>query len=65
MNDEEYIRQSVRRRVGIAALNCLRRMAEDDERQRAANAWWARRMTGLVLVVALGAVVWFAVSWHQ
>ena len=65
MNDEEYIRQSVRRRVGIAVLSRLRRMAQDDERQRAANAWWARRMTALVIVVALCAVVWFAVAGHQ
>lgn len=65
MNDEEYIRQSVRRRVAIAVLHRLRRLAESEERQHAVNAMWARRVTALLIVVVLCAAIWFAVVWLQ
>lgn len=58
MNDDEYIRESVRRRVGKVVLARLKRIAAEDERQQALNALWARRLTGIFSVAAILALIW-------
>ena len=58
MNDDEYIRESVRRRVGKVVLARLKRIAAEDERQQALNAVWARRLTGVFIVAAILALMW-------
>jgi hypothetical protein len=58
MNDDEYIRESVRRRVGKVVLARLKRIAAEDERQQALNAAWARRLTGVLIVAAILALIW-------
>ncbi len=58
MNDDEYIRESVRRRVGKVVLARLKRIAAEDERQQALNAAWARRLTGVFIVAAILALIW-------
>jgi hypothetical protein len=58
MNDDEYIRESVRRRVGKVVLARLKRIAAEDERQQALNAAWARRLTGVLIVAAILTLIW-------
>jgi len=62
VSDEDYIRRSVRRRVGLAALRRIRRLVDEDARREAANRRWARPVAMLLAVAALLAIAWIAVA---
>lgn len=60
--DEDYIRASVRRRVGKAVLARLQRIAEAQDAQERMQARWAGRLTAFFLVAALAFLLWLALQ---
>lgn len=61
MNDDAEIQRAVRRTVGIAALRRLRRMVDAEEKLEASKALWARRLTLVLALTAVLAVVCFMI----
>ncbi|MDA8261052.1 MAG: hypothetical protein M0Z99_36340 [Betaproteobacteria bacterium] len=61
MSDDPEIRRAVRRTVGIAALQRIRRMVDADNALEADKQRWARRLAMLFALAAVLVLAWMLI----
>lgn len=61
MSEDEKLQRAVRRTVGIAALQRMRRIVDADNALEAGKQRWARRLSIILILAAILALAWIAV----
>jgi hypothetical protein len=61
VNDDPEIQRAVRRTVGIAALQRIRRIVDADNALEAGKQKWARRLTIFLIFAAVLALAWIVI----